>query len=173
MNGLRLASIRVASLCTALATVLFGVTTVSASTLEGLVVGVTDGDTVTILVDRREVKVRVAGIDAPEKKQPFGQRSKQAMSECAYGKPSQVDWDKTDRYGRTIGKVTVDGVDCGLRQIELGLAWHYKAYAKEQTLKDREAYGRAEEGAKADRLGLWTDPNPLPPWDYRHSGAKR
>jgi endonuclease YncB( thermonuclease family) len=146
---------------------------VQANTLEGIVVGVADGDTVTILLDRREVKVRVAGIDAPEKKQPFGQRSKQTMSDCAFGKPSQVDWDKTDRYGRTVGKVTVEGVDCGLRQIELGLAWHYKTYAKEQTPIDREAYGRAEERAQADRLGLWTDPNPMPPWEYRHGGAKR
>jgi endonuclease YncB( thermonuclease family) len=155
-----------------LAMMVGGEGSVFAGALEGMVVSVADGDTLTILVDRREVKVRVAGIDAPEKKQAFGQRSKQAMSKCAYGKASQVEWDKTDRYGRTVGKVTVDGVDCGQRQIELGLAWHYKAYAKEQTPKDREAYGRAEEGAKADRLGLWTDSNPMPPWEYRHGRAK-
>jgi endonuclease YncB( thermonuclease family) len=75
--------------------------------------------------------VRVPGIDAPEKKQPFGDRSKQAMSECAFSKQALVEWNKTDRYGRTIGKVVVDGIDCGLQVVEKGLAWHYKAYAKE------------------------------------------
>jgi endonuclease YncB( thermonuclease family) len=151
-----------------LAMMVGGEGSVFAGALEGMVVSVADGDTLTILVDRREVKVRVAGIDAPEKKQAFGQRSKQAMSKCAYGKASQVEWDKTDRYGRTIGKVTVDGVDCGLRQIELGLAWHYKSYEREQSSVDRKAYSEAESQAKAARLGLWADVEPVPPWVFRH-----
>ena len=74
--------------------------------------------------------MRIAGIDAPEKKQAFGQRSKQAMSDCAFGKDVEIEWKKLDRYGRTIGKVVGDGVDCGLRQIELGMAWHYKCVCK-------------------------------------------
>lgn len=139
-----------------------------ADVLEGKVVGVTDGDTVTVLVDRREVKVRVAGIDAPEKRQAFGQRSKEHLSACAFGKAVSVQWNKTDRYGRTIGKVTADGVDCGLRQIQDGMAWHYKAYAKEQSQTDRAAYAEAEVQAIARKVGLWSDPHPTPPWEFRH-----
>lgn len=139
-----------------------------ADVLEGKVVGVTDGDTVTVLVDRREVKVRVAGIDAPEKKQPFGQRSKEHLSDCAFGKSVAVEWSKTDRYGRTIGKVLADGVDCGLRQIQDGMAWHYKAYAKEQSATDRVTYAEAESQAMSRKAGLWSDPHPVPPWEFRH-----
>lgn len=139
------------------------------ATLEGKVVGVADGDTVTVLVDGHDqVHVRISGIDAPEKKQVFGQRSKQAMSACAFGKQVVVEWRKKDRYGRAVGKLTVNGVDCGLRQIELGMAWHYKAYAKEQARADREAYATAEDEAKAARRGLWSDANPTPPWEFRH-----
>jgi len=139
-----------------------------AKVLEGKVVGITDGDTITVLVDRREVKVRVAGIDAPEKKQAFGQRSKEHLSDCAFGKSVSVEWNKTDRYGRTIGKVIVDGVDCGLRQVELGMAWHYKAYAKEQSSTDRVAYAEAETKATDRKIGLWSDSHPMPPWEFRH-----
>lgn len=142
------------------------------ATLEGKVVAVADGDTVTVLVDgHRQVHVRIAGIDAPEKKQAFGQRAKQSMSECAFGKEVVVEWKKIDRYGRTVGKVSADGVDCGLRQIETGLAWHYKAYAKEQTVEDRAAYSDAETGAVARKTGLWSDVSPIPPWDFRHHSA--
>lgn len=142
--------------------------TAHADVLEGKVVGVTDGDTVTVLVDRREVKVRVAGIDAPEKKQPFGQRSKEHLSDCAFVKAVTVEWSKTDRYGRTIGKVIAGGVDCGLRQIQDGMAWHYKAYAKEQNSLDRAAYADAESQAMARKVGLWIDSQPTPPWEFRH-----
>lgn len=142
---------------------------VHAAVLEGKVVGITDGDTVTVLVDRREVKVRVAGIDAPEKKQPFGQRSKEHLSDCAFGKSVAVEWNKTDRYGRTIGKVLADGVDCGLRQIQDGFAWHYKAYVNEQSATDRAAYAEAESQAQARKTGLWSDPHPIPPWEFRHT----
>ena len=101
---------------------IIGVSHAGANTLEGKVVGITDGDTITVLIDRHEVKVRVAGIDAPEKRQPFGQRSKEQLSDCAFGKTVAVEWNKTDRYGRTIGKVIVGDVDCGLRQVQDGLA---------------------------------------------------
>lgn len=157
----------------ALASTLFIAQTANADTLYGKVVAVLDGDTITVLQDRAQTRVRIAGIDAPEKRQAFGQRSKQSMSECAFGKSVEVQWVKIDRYGRTIGKVLANGVDCGLRQIELGLAWHYKAYAKDQTPDDRAAYALAEEKSKMERLGLWSDADPMPPWDYRHGGAKR
>lgn len=143
-----------------------------ADTLEGKVVGITDGDTVTVLVDRHEVKVRVAGIDAPEKKQPYGQRSKEHLSDCSFGKSVTIEWNKTDRYARTIGKVIADGVDCGLRQVQDGMAWHYKAYAKEQSANDRAAYSEAESQAMTRKAGLWSDTQPNPPWKFRHPATK-
>lgn len=142
--------------------------------LKGKIVGVSDGDTATLLTaEHRQVKIRIMGIDAPEKKQPFGQAAKKALSDCAFGKAASVEWTKLDRYGRTIGKLTVDGVDCGLRQIEMGLAWHYKAYEREQQLADRLAYGEAEKSARATRKGLWNDLQPQPPWELRHPTSPR
>jgi endonuclease YncB( thermonuclease family) len=136
--------------------------------LNGKVVGISDGDTLTLLDDHQvQHKIRLAGIDAPEKKQAFGDKSKQALSDCAFDKRANVDYDKTDKYGRTIGKVLVSGRDCNLRQIELGLAWHYKKYAAEQPPADRENYANQETSARSSRLGLWGDPSPVPPWDYR------
>jgi len=112
----------------------------AADTLTGKVVSVADGDTLTVLVERTMVRVRVAGIDAPEKGQPFGQVSKQGLSTCAFGQQVDVEWHKVDRYSRTVGKVMVGAIDCGLRQIEQGLAWHSKAYAREQAAGDRDTY---------------------------------
>jgi endonuclease YncB( thermonuclease family) len=140
----------------------------SAGTLSGKVVGVADGDTVTLLVDQETIHVRVAGIDAPERGQPFSQASKQGLSKCAFGQPVKVEWHKKDRYGRTVGKVMAGTVDCGLRQIEQGLAWHYKAYAKEQAANDRESYSYAEASAREARAGLWDAAAPVAPWEYRH-----
>lgn len=135
----------------------------------GKVVGIADGDTVTVLDDlNRQYKVRLAGIDAPEKGQPFGQRSKRALSECAFGKSASVEGYKVDRYGRLVGKVHVNGVDCNLRQVERGLAWHYKQYVREQQEADRIQYDAAEAAARRDRLGLWQDATPIAPWDFRH-----
>ncbi len=140
-----------------------------ADSLSGKVVGVADGDTITVLVDQEAVHVRLAGIDAPEKGQPFGQVSKQGLSKCAYGNQVEVEWYKKDRYGRTVGKVMAGTIDCGLRQIEQGLAWHYKAYAKEQVPDDRLAYAHAEEAAREARAGLWSEATPVAPWEYRHA----
>ncbi|MES2978024.1 MAG: thermonuclease family protein [Pseudomonadota bacterium] len=152
----------------ACAALFLGSSHLRANTLLGKVVAVLDGDTITVLHDRQETRVRIVGIDAPEKRQAFGQRSKQSMSDCAFGKEIEIEWKKLDRYGRTVGKVLSGDVDCGLRQIELGMAWHYKAYAKDQARADREAYATVEDEAKADRRGLWSDANPTPPWDLRH-----
>lgn len=163
MLALRSLSIRLIA-----AAMIIGVSHAGANTLEGKVVGITDGDTITVLIDRHEIKIRVAGIDAPEKRQPFGQRSKEHLSDCAFGKSVAIEWSKTDRYGRTIGKVLSSGVDCGLRQIQDGMAWHYKAYAKEQTAKDRAAYSEAESQARASKAGLWSDLHSTPPWEFRH-----
>lgn len=146
----------------------FSANVVAADALSGKVVGVADGDTLTVLVDHKMVHVRVAGIDAPERGQPFGQRSKRGLSRCAFGKSVEVEWRKQDRYGRTVGKVMVGPFDCGLSQIKQGLAWHYKAYAKEQTPDDRVSYAHAEEAAREAKEGLWGEAAPIAPWEYRY-----
>lgn len=134
----------------------------------GKVVGVSDGDTITVLDNTNtQHKVRLAGIDAPEKKQPFGQESKQSLSDCAYDKTAIIQGDKLDRYGRLVGKVLVSGVDCNLRQINQGLAWHYKKYMKEQSQDDRLIYMHAEDEARNTKVGLWNEANPMPPWEWR------
>ena len=149
----------------------------AAETLVGRVVSVADGDTLTVLVGEREqVKVRLAGIDAPERAQPFGQRSKENLSRLAFGKPVRVDWDKRDRYRRVLGKVWVQPVSCptcpmtldaGHAQITVGLAWWYRKYASEQSPEDQGAYEYSEQEAKAKRVGLWSEPDPIPPWEWR------
>lgn len=136
----------------------------------GRVVGVADGDTVTLLVNEHDqYKIRVSGIDAPEKKQAFGQRSKDKMSELVFGKDVVVEWHKKDRYGRTIGVVMVDGHDAGFELLCAGLAWHYKQYQRDQSQADRERYSAAEDAARAERVGLWVDDEPTPPWEWRHN----
>lgn len=136
--------------------------------IHGVVVGVSDGDTITLLDEQRVAhKVRLSGIDAPEKRQDFGQRSKHNLSAMAFGRQADVETSKVDRYGRWVGKVVVDGKDLNLRQIEAGLAWHYKAYEREQTAADRQAYAAAEDKAKRLGRGLWALPAPQPPWDFR------
>lgn len=140
----------------------------SADMLTGRIVGIVDGDTVDLLIDGREnVRVRVAGIDAPERSQAFGQRSKQRMSEIVFGKAVQVESTKRDRYGRVIGKVMVNGRDAGLSLIDSGLAWHYKKYQREQSAADREIYSLAEDKARSSKVGLWRDSDPTPPWEWR------
>jgi endonuclease YncB( thermonuclease family) len=143
-----------------------------AATLTGRVVGIADGDTLTVLdTSNQQRKVRLYGIDAPEKKQPFGTRSNQSLAALAFGKYAVVEWTKPDRYGRIVGKVIVCGQDVRLRQIEAGLAWWYRKYAREQSSADQITYARAEEVARIARLGLWGDSQALPPWEYRHPSA--
>jgi endonuclease YncB( thermonuclease family) len=139
-----------------------------AELLTGRVVGVADGDTITVLdANNNQYKIRLAGIDAPEKKQPFGQVSKRSLSDLVYNKTVQVDWSKQDRYKRLIGKVWVSELDANLEQVKRGLAWHYSKYEKEQLIEDRTSYSRTQEKAKAAKIGLWIEPNPIPPWDWR------
>jgi endonuclease YncB( thermonuclease family) len=143
--------------------------TVSAEMLEGRVVGVADGDTLTLLDDNQQQhRIRLAGIDAPEKAQPFGQRSKQHLAEFAFGKDAKADCYKIDRYDRNVCTVFVNGQDVGLAQLDAGLAWWYRKYAYEQPPKERIDYEAAEDRAAADRTGLWQDANPVPPWEWRH-----
>ena len=144
----------------------------SAATLTGRTVRVTDGDTIVILSDGNvQHKIRLQGIDAPERGQAYGAKSKQHLSEQVAGRFVVVETDKRDRYGRVIGKVLVGGEDVCLEQIIAGLAWHYKKYQNEQTVSDRQQYDEAEEEAREAKRGLWQDPHAIPPWEYR--AAKR
>jgi len=148
-----------------------------ADTLTGRVVGLTDGHTITVLdANRQQHKIRLGGIDAPEKAQPFGQRSKENLSRLVFNKEVQVDWTKRDRYQRIVGKVWVQPSDCptcpmtldaGHAQITVGLAWWYRKYANEQPSQDRGQYEFSEQEAKARRVGLWSEPDPVPPWEWR------
>lgn len=140
----------------------------SAAVFEGRVVGVVDGDTIDILTpEHQRVRVRIAGIDAPEKRQPFGQVAKQRMSALAMGKAVRVESNKLDRYGRTVGVVFADGKDVGLELIRDGLAWHYKRYERTQSPDDRTQYAAAEVEAQRIHAGIWKDAEQVPPWDWR------
>lgn len=148
--------------------ILFVSQAVAAAALSGKVITIADGDTLTVLVDNRPVKIRLAGIDSPEKRQPFGQRAKQNLSAMAAGKMADVQYSKKDKYLRIVGKVLVGEPDVNLEQVRAGMAWHYKAYEKEQSAIDRHAYAEAEVVARQQRVGLWTDQSPTPPWEFRH-----
>ena len=135
----------------------------------GRVVAVEDGDTIVVLDDANGTyKIRLQGIDAPEGGQAFGDRSGQSLSEMVSGKQVEIEWSKRDRYRRLVGKVLSDGNDVCLQQIKAGMAWHYKYYQDEQSARDRELYATAENEAHSARLGLWSDENPIPPWQFRH-----
>jgi endonuclease YncB( thermonuclease family) len=113
------------------------------------------------------IRIRLSGIDAPESKQAFGTVAKRRMSEFVFGQLVQVEWKKRDRYGRIVGKIFASQGDAGLLLIHDGLAWHYKKYEAEQSPVDRLKYGEAEKFARAHRLGVWSMPNPIAPWDFR------
>ena len=148
--------------------VLFLSNIVNAKTIEGLVVGVADGDTITLLDQQKNTyKIRLQGIDAPEKKQAFGEKSKQSLHDLVHGKQVRIEYDKEDKYGRIVGKITLDDLDICLQQLVLGMAWHYKKYQNEQSVADRVVYNDAELKSKSLRLGLWADETPMPPWEFR------
>lgn len=142
----------------------------AAADFRGKVVGVTDGDTIHVLVDGHDrVTVRLAGIDAPEKAQPFGSVSKKYLSEKVFSREVTVESTKRDKYGRVIGRVLADDEDVCMDQVRTGLAWHYKLYASEQSASQRSAYAAAEKQARQEESGLWSQPNPVPPWEFRRS----
>jgi endonuclease YncB( thermonuclease family) len=145
----------------------------TAATLAGRVVSVSDGDTITVLTaQNRQVKVRLSGIDAPEKKQPFGTFSRQTLARQVFGQAVTVQWSKTDRYGRVVGKIEIDGVDANLEQVREGSAWVYTQYLRELPSADRKRYLEAERQAQFERRGLWRDSDPEPPWQWRREARE-
>jgi endonuclease YncB( thermonuclease family) len=136
--------------------------------ITGRVIGLADGDTLTLFDGKnKQHKIRLDGIDAPESSQPFGARSKQSLSSMVFGKTITVTSSKTDRYGRLVGKVTIEGKNINYVQVLNGWAWFYRDYARELSAEDASDYEQAEKTARSQRRGLWTDPSPAPPWEYR------
>lgn len=132
----------------------------------GKCIGITDGDTITILKDSRQIKIRLEGIDAPEHGQDFSARSKELLSALVFGNEVQVQETGKDKYGRTLARISVGGQDVSLQLVRFGLAWHYKEYSRDTALAN------AELAARAAGLGLWALPNPMAPWDFRHGTAQ-
>jgi endonuclease YncB( thermonuclease family) len=163
--------------CYLLVCVIASITSTAQADIYGKVVAVSDGDTIKVL-DSSNVqhKVRLTGIDAPEKAQPFGNASRNHLASLVAGKGVHVESSKTDRYGRVLGKVWVQpgncpscskSLDANHAQILSGMAWWYRHYAKDQPTEDRERYKSAVSEAKEKKLGLWSEPNAIPPWAWR------
>jgi len=141
-------------------------TAASATTRAGhaadvVVTGVSDGDTVTAIIDGRSMRLRLSRIDAPEHRQAWGQRAEQSLRELVWKKPVHIEWRDVDRNGRPIVTMTVNGLDVSEEQVRRGMAWVYRAYSKDPRLLGLEAL------ARESRLGLWTDESPVPPWEWR------
>jgi micrococcal nuclease len=130
------------------------------------VISIADGDTMTVLVDKTPVKLRLADIDAPEKNQPFGQRSKQSLSNLCWGKNAEYVTQAIDKYKRIVALVYCDGVMVNKAQVAAGMAWVYPKYNKDATLPS------IEQGARITGLGLWADVSPVPPWEWRMHSKK-
>ncbi len=129
--------------------------------LRGKVVYITDGDTLTLQVNKTQYKIRLLGIDAPEDGQPFSAQSKKALSDKIFQKTVQVTTYGQDIYGNTLGIVNIDGKNVNLELVKEGYAWHYAAYSASKTLAN------AEDEARKAKIGLWADENPISPWQWR------
>ena len=160
-------------------TALLFLATTTLADVTGRVVAVTDGDTIKVPdTEKVQHKVRLTGIDAPERGQPFGTVSREHLASLVAGKEVRVESDKSDRYGRILGKVWVQPADCpscgktldaNHAQLLAGMAWWYRYYAKQQPPEDRGRYESAEDEARARGWGLWADPDPVNPYDWRKS----
>ena len=140
-------------------------------TLLCLIVGISDGDTLKARCGEpgayEQITIRLAEIDAPEKRQAFGQRSKEALSALCFGSQAAIRPVKLDRYGRTVARVECHGQDASSEQVRKGMAWRFVRYSKDMRFQ------LLEDAAKEASLGLWADPEPLPPWDWRKNPRVR
>lgn len=140
---------------------------VAAAELRGRVVGITDGDTLTLLsVRHEEIRIRLSDIDTPERGQPYGDRARQSLSDLAFGRDARIEVRDTDRYGRTVGRVFVGAVDVNAELVRRGSAWVFRRYSNDPVLL------RLEADARSARRGLWALPEAqrLPPWEWRANG---
>ena len=152
---------------TLLATLLFFPCVALAEVLLGTVIAVHDGDTITLQNESGQKKIRLAGIDAPELKQPYGVESREALKGAVIDRQVQVETTKADKYGRVVGKVALDGQDINLNQVLFGMAWVYREYLRELSKVDKTLYLEAEAQSKAIAAGLWRDSNLIEPWIWR------
>lgn len=145
----------------------FGASSKPWQSLNVKVVGVHDGDTITVLTPSKEtIKVRLLGIDAPEKRQAFGEKATQALASLVFGKDVTVSFKERDRYGRILGLIKLsDGSSVDNQMLSLGYAWHYRHYSKDA------AQDELEQKAREQKLGLWADAHPIAPWNFRHGGS--
>ncbi len=136
---------------------------VSASEITWSVVSVIDGDTIEVLHNNKAERIRLSGIDCPEKGQAYGKRAKQAASDLAFGKDVTVQTHGHDKYTRTIGEVLLpDGMNLNQELVKQGWCWWYRKYAPGDTVLEK-----LEAEAREVKAGLWKDPNPIPPWVFR------
>jgi len=154
-------------------------TAASAAELNGRVVGVSDGNSITVIdTGKKQHKITLAGIDAPELKQAYGAQAKKNLADLVFNHPVTVVWEKRDRNKRILGKVMftpslcaspacLEKTDANYQQIAAGMAWHDTQYEPEQSREDRERYAAAEKQARAAKRGLWADAAPVPPWEWR------
>lgn len=146
---------------------LFTLVCLSGHAFADQVIGISDGDTLTVLHDRRPVRIRLANIDAPEKAQAFGERSKQSLSDLCYGKDATYQTVDVDQYGRTVAVVTCNGVNVNQAQVARGMAWVYTRYNQDGSLPSVEARARQA------KVGLWSESAPTPPWLFRRESTAR
>ena len=131
-------------------------------TLQGKVISIADGDTFTMLLDdKTKVKVRLASIDCPERKQPYSAVATKFISDAIFSRQVSVVVDSKDRYGRSLGWVYYDDKNLNKELLKAGLAWHFRRYSRDQKLQ------ALEDEARANKVGLWQDTNSIPPWDWR------
>jgi len=139
----------------------------------GRCVGVTDGDTIRVLTtEQKLLKIRVAFIDCTEARQPFGTRVKQAMSRLVFGKDVELRPQARDRYGRLVAMIYLDGIDAGFELLTAGLAWPFYRYLVQAPAEVQASYSAAGGRARDQRVGLWVDPDPVPPWEWRKESRK-
>lgn len=131
------------------------------------VIGISDGDTMTLLVDKTPVKIRLANIDAPEKRQNYGQKSKESLSDICWSTDATYEAQSIDRYGRTVALVYCNGIEANTEQVKRGFAWVFRKYNKDAALP------ALEKAAQSAKVGLWNDVNPVEPWVFRKSTKKQ
>jgi endonuclease YncB( thermonuclease family) len=164
MRGTSLTKFTVSTFLVALIVMLLGSAWAALPTWTGKVVGVSDGDTITVMRDGRGVKIRLAEIDCPEKHQSYGQAAKRFTSDFCFGKEVTVKPATIDRYGRVVAHVmTQDSRNLNEELVRAGLAWQYRRYSKSAKL------AALEVEAREAKRGLWSEPDPVPPWQWRRT----
>ncbi|HBD7468638.1 TPA: thermonuclease family protein [Legionella pneumophila] len=139
-------------------------TVVFAKIISGEVIKISDGDTLTILTnENKQIKIRLSEIDAPEKNQAYGKVSRQALADLCFRKHAIIYSIGKDKYGRTLGRVNCNAIDANAEQIKTGMAWVYDKYVTDKSLYE------LQKTAKNQKLGLWADENPTPPWLFRRN----